>query len=1372
MASWSIVTAIGPNALLQQFRVSEPEEAYHADLQGVNALTGTAVQTFHQGLLGFGLPFRISIRTSVAVAYTYDVDEDTGYVSPALTWRLHVLLPPMTVNPLLAHGLNTWGDFLHLLLQQMTVYSQELEDLPSGVTMVGIAGFQITYVPQDNLAAFQPFLQGMGGGALCDLPPDLVVKKCVLNIKNEDNQCLRCCLICWDLEIYLNDPHNANRWGKYLKNMPKGLKPKGWVPQYIDCSLDLSTMSGNGVFEDIDKVELANPGLGVYVYFWHRVTVGDKSQNFQVLARMPPSPLKVEKEVFLLLHNKHWCLITDFQRFACQRSFAITHFAGTSHAAANCCHRCLQTFSTNGNLQKHKRSCNGVWEQPAQPPRLPSEVKKYDKTHVFFGNWQHTFMHELVCYADIETFFNTVEETSTLRAYGENRGLASIGFHAVGRQGLTVLPEFQAQIFVSDGSCDPFFEFMRKLLRLCIFWRYCRNNAVRLLMRPQDREKFELTPHCEHCGIFFDEKVVKCQDHNHYTGEYRAALCLSCNGKARNPKELRVFTHNGTGYDHHFYLLGLARFMNAGLNLRDFVDAPALWFQGDKESHFDIEISKFNLKVIAESSEKVRCIQFGFRDINIMFLDSLKFVKGKMEKLIESEIKAYPQDLSSGFRNMIMHHPRICQFFTDGTALGRLTLLLKKIPFPYSSMRDAGFWDDAVPRDKKAYRNDLTDEEITDDKYAELLHILDVLNIRTGRELHDVYLNTDVLALADVCENFREKFHDTTGLDPFHKLGLPGAAWDNLLKNSRANIENITQECCDGGGVQLMKYVDANIRGGLSCAFVSHSKANNPNCPGYVECEPKDHIWIKDFDANSLYPFCMSMPLPVGNYKLEGGLDAGHTQEECAAFLDRMLASYTSESKKGYMLVVRLEIPQELHDKWDYAPAVNRPVQWGELSARQQQAKRRKYLSNFHDVQHKARKLASMLKTPGNMKLVPDLGPQDRKAIHIEHAQLLRKHGAVFTALYACYSFDQERVFKSVMEKHSTKRQLSTDEAVRDMEKLCMNSPYGKTLENKRGRRNFNVHTNMDTFRRNACFKRTQEFRIQHYCEEDGTFLGVTSSKKTKQIVLDTPRMMGWAILEYAKMVMGGFHYDVMKPLFGEALKLLYTDTDSMYYEIRWPTDPIDYIAEQNERLQIFDLSQVARYKDTPLKNKLGCFKYEGADNKKGIEGEDNEIVEAVFLAPKSYAKRMAKEKKGKTLEIKGKGVPSAVLKENFGCSLDYYKNALLTNKSEVATFRAFRSKDHIIKHCEVTKVALSAENDKVFQLSPTESRPLGHYKNSLPVAPCPEWDLSDSEDEAVPLALEIIASQQVPQAAIVVEDGGDDTEIEEVSDAESVDWD
>jgi hypothetical protein len=205
-----------------------------------------------------------------------------------------------------------------------------------------------------------------------------------------------------------------------------------------------------------------------------------------------------------------------------------------------------------------------------------------------------------------------------------------------------------------------------------------------------------------------------------------------------------------------------------------------------------------------------------------------------------------------------------------------------------------------------------------------------------------------------------------------------------------------------------------------------------------------------------------------------------------------------------------------------------------------------------------------------------------------------------------------------------------------------------------------------------------------------------------------------------------------------------------MYYEIRWPTDPIDYIAEHNE--EVFDLSQTEKYKDLLLKNQLGTFKYEGADNKDGKAGSDNEIVEAVFSAPKSYVKKMAKAKKGSTLDLKGKGVPGSVLQEQFGDSIDHHKEAVFKNRTSVARYRQFRSLDHVVKHCDVSKVALSAENDKVFQVSPFCSRPLGHFRNRDPVEPCPEWDLTDSEDEAVPLALEMLRKHVVPRDGVFLD--------------------
>ena len=92
------------------------------------------------------------------------------------------------------------------------------------------------------------------------------------------------------------------------------------------------------------------------------------------------------------------------------------------------------------------------------------------------------------------------------------------------------------------------------------------------------------------------------------------------------------------------------------------------------------------------------------------------------------------------------------------------------------------------------------------------------------------------------------------------------------------------------------------------------------------------------------------------------------------------------------------------------------------------------------DLQARARMLARMMQRPGNTKLVPDLNPQDHKAIHVEHAQMLRKHGAIFTDVYACYSFDQATVFKSEIARCAAERATSSDEMVRDILKLRMNA--------------------------------------------------------------------------------------------------------------------------------------------------------------------------------------------------------------------------------------------------------------------------------------------------------------------------------------------
>ena len=55
-----------------------------------------------------------------------------------------------------------------------------------------------------------------------------------------------------------------------------------------------------------------------------------------------------------------------------------------------------------------------------------------------------------------------------------------------------------------------------------------------------------------------DAKCCKNRDHCHYTGEYRGATHSICHLKCSRPKEIPTVFHNGSNYNYHFIIKGLA----------------------------------------------------------------------------------------------------------------------------------------------------------------------------------------------------------------------------------------------------------------------------------------------------------------------------------------------------------------------------------------------------------------------------------------------------------------------------------------------------------------------------------------------------------------------------------------------------------------------------------------------------------------------------------------------------------------------------------------------------------------------------------------------------------------------------------------------
>ena len=113
-----------------------------------------------------------------------------------------------------------------------------------------------------------------------------------------------------------------------------------------------------------------------------------------------------------------------------------------------------------------------------------------------------------------------------------------------------------------------------------------------------------------------------------------------------------------------------------------------------------------------------------------------------------------------------------------------------------------------------------------------------------------------------------------------------------------------------------------------------------------------------------------------------------------------------------------------------------------------------------------------------------------------------------------------------------------------DFFKLMNNSVFGKTLENIRNRVDILLITS-DKFAQKLAAKPNYD-RCTIFDEN----LIAVHMKKTK-LYFNKPVYLNMSILDLSKSLMYDFHYNYIKTKYGDKAKLLFTDTDSLAYEIR-----------------------------------------------------------------------------------------------------------------------------------------------------------------------------------------------------------------------------
>ena len=288
--------------------------------------------------------------------------------------------------------------------------------------------------------------------------------------------------------------------------------------------------------------------------------------------------------------------------------------------------------------------------------------------------------------------------------------------------------------------------------------------------------------------------------------------------------------------------------------------------------------------------------------------------------------------------------------------------------------------------------------------------------------------------------------------------------------------------------------------------------------------------------------------------------------------------------------------------------------------------------------------------------------------------------------------FVESDFLKPYIEKNTNLRAQAKNNFEKDFFKLMNNSVFGKTMENIRNRVNVKLVNAGEQFKKLVA---KPNYNGRKIFNEN---LVSVHMKKTS-LEMNKPVHLGMSILDLSKTLMYDFHYRYIKPKYGSKAKLLFTDTDSLLYEIETEDFYKDISGDVKDR---FDTSNYPENHPsgipTGINNKVvGMFKDEEAGDNMG---------EFVGLRAKLYSYKMEEGKENKRC----KGIKKNVVEKSI--THGDYLTCLITGIEQLRTQNIIRSYEHVLYTEEINKIALSAADDKRYLLKDSfDTLAWGHYR-------------------------------------------------------------
>ena len=295
-------------------------------------------------------------------------------------------------------------------------------------------------------------------------------------------------------------------------------------------------------------------------------------------------------------------------------------------------------------------------------------------------------------------------------------------------------------------------------------------------------------------------------------------------------------------------------------------------------------------------------------------------------------------------------------------------LLIRKGVYPYEYMNSWDTFEETrLPNIDKFYSK-LNMCGISESQYQHARNVWDKFKLKNMGDYHDLYLKTNVILLTNVFESFRSVCLSNYGFYPAHFYTAPGLAWKACLKKTGLNLELLKDP-------DMLLMFERSIRGGITQSVHRWAIVNNPYM-GYEYDPSKSTEYLQYLDANNLYSWAMSQPLPTGKFKW---IDVRENEVEPKKMVKTLAKN--SNWGYGYLLEVDVEYPEELHNRHNDLPF-----------------------------------LCEKSKVNGVEKLVPNIYDKEKYVIHVKALKQALDHGLVLKEIHRVIQFKQSAWMKEYID--------------------------------------------------------------------------------------------------------------------------------------------------------------------------------------------------------------------------------------------------------------------------------------------------------------------------------------------------------------------